>query len=49
MPDNGLVGMFLIGMAIGVYLPAFPEPVAFLNTYLGIILIILAIVLFVKA
>ena len=48
MPDNALVGMFLIGVAIGVYLPNFPAPAEFLNTYLGIILVLLAVVLFVK-
>lgn len=46
--NNGAVGFFLIGMALGLYLPSFQEPVYFLNTYLGLLLIVVAVIIFVK-
>ncbi|MFA4906817.1 MAG: hypothetical protein WC602_00915 [archaeon] len=46
---NSMVGMFLIGIAIGLYLPKFPQPLDLLNTYFGLVLIIIAIILLVKS
>ncbi len=49
MGNNQLVGMLLLGMAIGTYLPDFPEPLAKINPFLGIILLVIAVILFVKS
>jgi len=46
--NSGAIGFFLIGMALGLYLPAFQAPVDFLNTYLGLLLIVIAVIIFVK-
>ncbi len=46
--NNVAIGLFLIGVALGWYMPNFPAPLQFLNIYLGIVLIIIAIILFVK-
>ncbi|HIH21503.1 MAG: hypothetical protein J4478_05310 [Candidatus Diapherotrites archaeon] len=45
---NTSISFFLIGMALGLYLPIFEAPVEFLNTYLGLLLIVVAIIIFVK-
>ena len=42
------IAFFLLGMAFGLYLPQFTENLEFLNTYLGVILFIIAVVLLVK-
>lgn len=42
------VGMLLLGIAIGQYIPPFPEPLGFLDVYFGFILIIAAVLLLVK-
>ncbi len=47
--SNQLVGMLLLGIAIGQYIPSLPEPANAIQPYLGLILIVLAIVLFVKS
>jgi len=46
--NNGSIGFFLIGMALGLYLPSFQAPVEFLNIYLGLLLIVIAVIIFVK-
>lgn len=48
MGNNQLVGMLLLGIAIGQYLPSLPAPIDVYQTYLGIVLIVFAIILFVK-
>ncbi|MBN2067897.1 MAG: hypothetical protein JW744_05505 [Candidatus Diapherotrites archaeon] len=47
--NNQLVGMLLLGIAIGTYIPAFPEPIQIINPYIGIILLVIAVILFVKS
>ena len=42
------VGMFLIGIAVGLYMRGLPVPLDFLNPYFGIALLIVAVILFVK-
>ncbi len=49
MEGKQSVGMLLIGAAIGLYLPKFPAPLDFLNVYLGIILLVVAIVLIIRS
>jgi len=44
-----LVGMLLLGIAIGQYIPDLPEPANTIQPYLGLILIVLAIILFIKS
>lgn len=44
-----LVGMLLLGIAIGQYIPSLPAPANTVQQYLGIVLIVLAIVLFIKS
>jgi hypothetical protein len=46
--NNTTISFFLIGLALGLYLPAFQAPVEFLNTYLGLLLIVIAVIIFVK-
>ena len=46
--DNKALGLFLIGIALGMLIPSLPEPVAVLNPYLTFIFIVVAIVVFVK-
>lgn len=46
--NNALITFFLIGIALGLYLPAFAAPVEFLNTFLGLLLIVVAIIIYVK-
>ena len=40
--------LMLIGLGVGYYIPALPEPVAIVNSYVGMILILLGIMLMVK-
>jgi len=47
--NNQLVGMLLLGMAIGSYLPDFPAPIEKANPYIGVILLVIAVILFVKS
>jgi hypothetical protein len=49
MGGNQLVGMFLLGIAIGQYLPSFPEPLGMFQQYLGVALVIIAIIFFVRS
>ena len=42
------VGLFLIGIAVGMYLPAFPAPLSALQPYVGIVLLAVAVFLLVK-
>ena len=46
---NHMIGMFMIGIVIGMNLPAFPEPLGFIRAYLPILLLIIAVVLFIKS
>ena len=49
MPDTGhMVGMLLLGMAVGKYLAVLPEPVAIIDPYITYILVGLAILIFIK-
>ena len=48
MPDKAAVGMFLIGIGLGSYIPKFPAPLDILNPWFGLILIALGILLLVK-
>lgn len=48
MADNMNIALFLFGLAIGLYLPSFPSPLVFLNTYLGLLLVVVGIVLLIK-
>ena len=47
--SNQLVGMLLLGMAIGMYVPVLPEPVGQFQRYVGIVLIVLSVMLFMKS
>lgn len=42
------IGIFLIGMGLGVALPSFPEPLNILNPWLWIILIVAGTALVIK-
>ena len=48
MGERQAVGMLLLGMAIGSYLPNLPDPVSVINPYLGLIFLVLAVILFIK-
>ncbi len=45
---SNAAAMFLIGMVVGKYLPAFPEPLGFVNTFVPILLIVVALILLVR-
>ncbi|MDO8428141.1 MAG: hypothetical protein Q7S92_02915 [Candidatus Diapherotrites archaeon] len=45
---NQTIGMFLIGIALGLYMPGLPAPLDLINPYVGFGLIVVAVVLFVK-
>lgn len=47
--SNQLVGMLLLGMAIGMYIPVLPDPVGQFQKYVGLVLIVLSVLLFMKA
>ncbi len=47
--SNQLVGMLLLGMAIGLYIPVLPDPVGQFQKYVGIVLIVVAVMLFMKS
>ncbi|MBS3057475.1 MAG: hypothetical protein J4415_02495 [Candidatus Diapherotrites archaeon] len=42
------VGMFLIGLGVGTYLPEFPAPINIINPYFGLILMVIGIVVFLR-
>ena len=46
--DKMAVGMFFIGISVGMYLPALPEPLGMLNPYLGIAFLVVAVALMIK-
>ena len=46
--DNKSVGLFLIGIALGMLLPALPEPANMVIPYLPYVFIVIAIVVLVK-
>ena len=48
MSNYQMVGMLLLVIAIGQYIPAFPAPADVIQPYMGLILIVFAIVLFIK-
>jgi len=52
MPENNMVGMLLLGLAIGSFIPReLPAPGSALNPFmpfLGFLFLIIAIVMFVK-
>lgn len=49
MVDKASVGMFLIGIGLGIYIPKnFPQPLNILDPWFGFILIALGIVLIAK-
>jgi hypothetical protein len=39
----------ILGIGIGTYIPAFPFPLAALNSYVGLILIIIGIILLIMS
>ncbi|MBS3062862.1 MAG: hypothetical protein J4203_03240 [Candidatus Diapherotrites archaeon] len=45
---SSAAAMFLIGMVVGRFLPAFPEPFGVVNQFLPLLLIALALLLFVR-
>lgn len=48
MPERLTIGMFFIGLAVGLYFPAFPAPLSIINPYLGIIFLVVAVILLVR-
>lgn len=48
MGEKQLVGMLLLGMAIGTYLPPLPEPASIIAPYLGLIFLVLGVAMFIK-
>ncbi|MDP6671067.1 MAG: hypothetical protein QGI60_04595 [archaeon] len=48
MGEKQLVGMLLLGMAIGTYLPPLPEPVSAINPFVGLIFLVLGVIMFIK-
>lgn len=49
MVDKASIGMFIIGIGLGTYIPTnFPAPINILDTWFGLILIALGIVLIAK-
>ncbi|MFH1255944.1 MAG: hypothetical protein V1494_01495 [Candidatus Diapherotrites archaeon] len=42
------LGMLMLGIAIGLFIPEIPEPFALLNPYLGFVFLLIGIVLFIK-
>ena len=48
MGENKLIGMLFLGIAIGNYIPTFPEPIAPIQQYIGLIFLIIAVILFIK-
>ncbi|MDO8627634.1 MAG: hypothetical protein Q7K42_04165 [Candidatus Diapherotrites archaeon] len=43
-----LAGLFLLGIAVGTFIPALPKPLDIIQPFLGLILIIVAAVLIIK-
>ena len=48
MSNGTAVGMFLIGIAVGLYMPGLPSPVNILQPYIGLVLIVVGVILFIK-
>ncbi len=45
---NHSTALFILGVALGKFLPTLPEPVAFVNQYVPAALILIAVYLFIK-
>jgi hypothetical protein len=46
---QSLASGILIGIGIGTYLPSLPAPLNIINTYLGLILIIIGLILLIRS
>ena len=46
--QNKAIGMFLIGLGAGMYIPGFPAPLNVINPYIGLIILIIGIVVLLK-
>lgn len=47
--DNSTIGLFMFGIAIGLFMPGFPAPLNFVShALLGVILLIVGVILFLK-
>ena len=42
------VGLFMIGIGVGLYIPHLPEPASILQPFLGLIFVIIGILLMIR-
>ena len=45
---NHNLGILLLGIGIGRYIPSLPEPLGFINPFIGLIFILLGVILVMK-
>ena len=45
---NHNLGILFIGIGIGRYIPGLPDPVSFINPFIGLIFIVLGVILVMK-